>query len=455
MGPSESCVDFGPHPQLWFPFMAQQLGFTHPVLFCIYIAESLVSAKPLNKKAHHHLDGALAFINRRLTNPVTAVDDINIVVVLALIDFSAYLGDYRAAAIHLRGLAEMVRLRGGIDAFRPRPRLYAKLARLDLIQALYSGNGPVFQSRPDPSSSGIDHRSVPAGASSFHPASTHVPNMNPSPPLPQWMRNLHLKNPILLTAFCDLKNLVTSLNATAVSENRISGLDFQTEICSIQYRLLYLQDVSPIHSDEKEEDIIVGECLRLGMLAFLVTTFQIPPTFHIPTRTPTVTGSYPFLARRYREACDALWQHAQTQTQTQTQTQDLKSLWLWLLIIGGLIQVFRIDDDDFRSRWRAVVSLEMSWEEARALLLGDVLWIEAIHDRAGERLFQVMNNVKMGGDNMNGDDDDDDDADENTLPNMKTTTTDVAVAKNRNMKAACAPPLWEVGGWVGVTYKLR
>lgn len=331
-------------------------------------------------------------MNQRLADSATALDDVSIVVVIVLIDFSAYLRDYQAAATHLKGLGEMVRLRGGIDAFRHRTRLFSKLVRLDLIQSLYSGNQPVFP---------VSDKQPPPGTDdnlSFW-ATYEIPHLPPS------VQHLNLSSEVLLAAFTDLKQLVDAVNTETANGRHMHGAAFQDRVCSIQYRLLGLQGVLDVDDDS------VAECLRLAMLAFLATTIHAPLT----------VARYPWLAQRYREACAA----AASLEAGHVHARDLQvgegNLQLWYLMVGALLSVFHIGDDWFRKRWRAEVPSEMTWEEAR-LQLGDVLWIEAIHDWPGERVFRIMNGDWNGGNCEN------------------------AVIRKAEVWA---------GGWAGMTYQLQ
>ena len=129
MGPIEQCVDFGPVNRIWLPWLAKDALFTHPVLFCISIADCLLSQTPLGSKAQYHMCQTLAFLNQRLSNKALALHDTTIFVVIALIVFSTYLRDYKTAMVHMKGLGRMVELRGGLESFRYSPRLYTKLGR--------------------------------------------------------------------------------------------------------------------------------------------------------------------------------------------------------------------------------------------------------------------------------------------------------------------------------------
>jgi len=129
MGPVELCVDFGPAGRIWLPWLAKDVPFTHPVLFCISVADCLLNETPLGAKAQYHMGQTLAFLNQRLSDKALALHDTTIFVVVSIIIFSTYLRDYATAMVHMKGLGRMVELRGGLDSFRYSPRLYTKLSR--------------------------------------------------------------------------------------------------------------------------------------------------------------------------------------------------------------------------------------------------------------------------------------------------------------------------------------
>ena len=159
----------------------------------------------------------------------------------------------------------------------------------------------------------------------------------------------------LVVIFRDLQYFVMLLNTALVSKRRMRDTEFQNFICAIQYRLLQLQGTL---------DDIIGECFRLGMLAFLTTTFQIPGK----------KVRYPYLTSRFRECCTAM----------EADTPQLQELKLWLLMVGS-ISVFSADEQWLRERWPP----GWVWSKARQRLQ-EILWINAIHHEPGRHAFEAM-----------------------------------------------------------------
>ena len=133
--------------------------------------------------------------------------------------------------------------------------------------------------------------------------------------------------------------------------------EFSNIICSIQYRLLQLQD---------RLENVLDETIRLATLAILTTTTRVPGK-----------DRFPHLTRRLRECICAI----------EPATPQLQELVLWILTVGTF-SVFEIDDSWLRERWRAHVP-QLTWPEARRRLR-EILWIEAIHDEPGRRVFEAM-----------------------------------------------------------------
>jgi hypothetical protein len=105
----------------------------HPVLFCISVADCILGQIPLGKKALYHLGETIKLLNERLSDAILSVHDSTIWVVLSLVIFFSYLKDFKTAMVHMEGLGHMIKLRGGLNSFREKPRLYLKLGRLVVL----------------------------------------------------------------------------------------------------------------------------------------------------------------------------------------------------------------------------------------------------------------------------------------------------------------------------------
>ena len=167
------------------------------------------------------------------------------------------------------------------------------------------------------------------------------------------------ENQQLVTIFKDLQRLCNILNAGTIDQQTLPAMEFQDRICSIQYRLLGLQG---------NLESTISEALRLGMLALLATTIQVPGA----------GLRYPYLSRRFQKCCGAI----------ETSEPHLRNLMLWFLTVGA-ISLFGAAEPWLRERWRAEVPSQTTWEEARLRLKG-MMWIDTIHDEPGQSAFERL-----------------------------------------------------------------
>ena len=173
-----------------------------------------------------------------------------------------------------------------------------------------------------------------------------------------------LHDPKLSVIFQDLFSFTALLNTPSSNPScytpPLQDTQYQNYICSIQYRLLRLQD---------KLNSILDEATRLAMLALLTTTFQVAGH----------RAKYPHLERRFREFSRA------------TGTGVPSEVTLWLLIVGAMA-VFRIDGEDaewMAESWRERIPAEWAWDEAHRRLRG-FPWISVLHDEPGRRVFETL-----------------------------------------------------------------
>jgi hypothetical protein len=169
----------------------------------------------------------------------------------------------------------------------------------------------------------------------------------------------------VVSIFSDLQQVSDEIN----HQRRLQDSRSQLALCSIQYRLLTLRGV-PVDT--------FSECLRLGMLVFLTTTFEIPEA---PGQR------FPCLAQRFRDSCSAVLLE-------DPHSETFNALSMWLLVIGG-VSLFGLGDDWLRECWRKVVPGFITWYEARNNLR-KILWIDALHDKLGKEMFDAFTRNDVG-----------------------------------------------------------
>ena len=131
MYPAELGVDFNISQCDWFQWLLQDNAYLQCALFTASASQDLSRQKPITQITYSHLRKAIALLNENLSNTDRAVSlrDSTVSVVLTLTMFSCMINDHAGAKAHILGLQQMVRLRGGIEAFRSNTKLCMKLGR--------------------------------------------------------------------------------------------------------------------------------------------------------------------------------------------------------------------------------------------------------------------------------------------------------------------------------------
>ncbi|KAH8805091.1 hypothetical protein F5884DRAFT_859702 [Xylogone sp. PMI_703] len=351
MYPIAGCIAIEPNMRSWMPWLMQDSAYVYPILFSISIVDCIFARTPLGKRSQYYFDKTLKYIIERLSGSV--LHDSVTMLVMSLVVLYSGIGDFTAAGFHMRGLGQMVRLRGGLESFKKSPRCYIKFARIDLAYALHSGEKPVFLPDEAPGPPNLEGLGPWQGVRTHSSFSLPITTIGPN-------------GMELITTLKDLQQLCHIFNAGVTNHRYPSPTEIQNRICSIQYRLLRLQG---------NLESILTECLRLAMLAFLATTFQVPGT----------EVNYPFLERSFRDCCRGI----------EASTPHLQDLMLWFLMIGAL-SVFRVTEPWLCKRWDAEVPSQMTWEDARERLR-NIMWIDAIHDQPGYHVFKTLNHEEVAG----------------------------------------------------------
>jgi hypothetical protein len=183
-----------------------------------------------------------------------------------------------------------------------------------------------------------------------------------------------LVDPKLGSIFGDLQQVASRINSHWSQNELLQSSAFQPFQDSIQSRLLTLKD---------SLGDTTSECLRLGLLAFLVvTTFRVPDNRSIRANK---ARPYPYLTNGLREACFTI----------EPSTPRLSSLVFWLLTVGAM-SVFDLEDEDWLVlKWtevsKSLPGVRLGWEDAR-IHLESLLWVRRVHDDLGrETYLKLMN----------------------------------------------------------------
>lgn len=161
-----------------------------------------------------------------------------------------------------------------------------------------------------------------------------------------------------------MRHYASLINAAHTTRQRRSTDEYHTTVCSFQYRLLQLSGCL--------EDTL-SECLRLTLLAFLLTTFQ----------NPGIRAKYPYLADCLRASFLAV---------PVVERHRFSELMRWILIVGA-VSVFDVEDEGgwMVQGWMDTVHGEhITWHVVRTGL-EDIMWIDPLQDKLGRMAFEKLN----------------------------------------------------------------
>ncbi|KAM7214902.1 hypothetical protein V8F06_009728 [Rhypophila decipiens] len=371
-------VDFDLGERLWHQWVVQDATYTHPLLFCISASYSILQRAPLGKTALYHLDNTIRSLNQRLADPLLSINDSTTCMVATLVLAFSSLGEHTTARIHMKGLAQITRLRGGLAMFKHCANLIAKVARYDLAAAIHSGDEPVF----------LQDQLAHQGESLEQYSHEHNTTDTVSDTV---IAHLGSQNGAELASLLGrVQSLTHQLNADpSETLKQLSTIETQSLVHLLQYQLLDLRNsfaanhVAPVH-----------KALCLTFLAFLVSASEVSSQ---TGREASAKNSY--LKDSLRESCQAI---ALPQFSGQHAPRDII---LWILLVGA-VTVFKVDtaaisssgapSDDLtwlRARWSAEIEgRTMAWDEVRGKMKG-IAWIDAIHDKPGRRAFEALCSV--------------------------------------------------------------
>ncbi|KAL4924095.1 uncharacterized protein BDV17DRAFT_301291 [Aspergillus undulatus] len=353
MYPIELFLDYDVTTCDWANWLFTDTVYLQCSLFMASTMHDLTLNKSISTKTYSNLRETIIALNKRLStsDQEVALSDSTLAVVITLTMFCCMISDHGGARAHAKGLKMMVKLRGGMQGVMRNRKLYLKLGRVDLIYALNTGSQGLLCTYPVP----------------FTPAFHNLNILGQSNDIELFRRAsiYDTIDPRILSIFREMQHYTALVNAAHATGQRRRIEEFHTAISSFQYRLLQLQG----SVQDK-----VSECLRLALLAFLITTFQFPG----------MRARYPYLADCLRQACRAL---ASLGAMTQGSTEITK----WILIVGG-ISVHDIQTEDWmREMWKAH-SDDAGWETVRAGLK-HILWVDTFQDRIGKITFEDLNKV--------------------------------------------------------------
>ncbi|KAK0250651.1 hypothetical protein B0A54_01534 [Friedmanniomyces endolithicus] len=341
--PLKYTIDFDDAEDSCVPWIFSNMAFAHSVFFATSATNDFRLGRPYTRPTLIHLRRTIRSLNVQLGEDGGHLDDSTIYTIVTLAMLATLVGDLIAVRAHMVGLRRIIELRGGESYFVERPKQHFMLERLDLAWSAYSGAWPNYSCEP------TDWRSAftgPQAASGENNLASMVAKM---------------VDARLSTVFQDFQRLTRLINAYANEDGRLKGDFFQHVLASIQRRLLWLR-FSQVDS--------WSERLRLGMLAYLTTTFQLSGR----------KVSYDYLSARYRLSCQALG--------ASTPPDDMRTLNAWLLFVG-VLSVIEPTESWLRALWDEVTGSVRGWEDMQQQL-ESVLWIGNVQNEAGKSAYETL-----------------------------------------------------------------
>ncbi|KAH8892184.1 hypothetical protein GQ53DRAFT_134586 [Thozetella sp. PMI_491] len=349
-----SLQDFGLKRDLqtsqWHEWLEKDVAYAHSAMALSCVARDCLLGRTPSKTASFHVAKAVAQLNKSLSDPMLALQDSNVAIIINLGAIAAISTDYMTASAHVAGLRLIVRLRGGVDSFKDNPHLISSLCRLDLQLALGLGQ------------QGAIHPSASILTGSFIPVpSNFCPKEDPTSKHEQ---DIHqLMDHRLARVFSDLRLLARQVNDAFSKDYPIPESIVHDGLLSAQYMLFHLE--GQLHT-------IQGECIRM---ALLVSVSSMWATLGARMR-------YTHASRRIQELCHAV----------EISSLQLQELVLWVLMMGLVSSTLDPDEQWVRSLWQLDLT-EMTkgaqWIDVQHRLQG-FIWIDACHDKLGKQHFEAL-----------------------------------------------------------------
>ncbi|KAK4565979.1 hypothetical protein LTR86_003828 [Recurvomyces mirabilis] len=340
--PIELCVDFKTVEGAYIPWLFTDQAFVSSVLFSSSAMYDFLRGRQLTTATLYRLRQTIVLLNARLAWPESQCSDSTLYIVITLAMLAAMFGEKSAAAKHLAGLSRIVELRGGRQFLLRNTKKHYKLSSMDLIWSAHAGSALLFPCDE------LSWSGALVGPRHYNIAQADLEIMPPQ------------TDTKLCKIYDDLSYLSRLLNEAFGRGQKLEGDSFQHWFSSIQSRLVDLK-CPPDDSS--------SECIRLGMIAYLSATFQLPGR----------RMQLQYLASNF---CRALL--------TSFKTSSVSGPLLQWLVVVGVATVFDARDPWIQEAWRSSNPGIESWDEIRAIL-ESVMWISCVHDGPGKQAFTALN----------------------------------------------------------------
>ncbi|KIX04844.1 uncharacterized protein Z518_05715 [Rhinocladiella mackenziei CBS 650.93] len=278
-----------------------------------------------------------------------ALSDPTLAVVVALIHYDRLQGQFHQGMVHFKGLQQLVQLRGGITQLRRKPAIAQKIFRADLEFALQLGSRTWYNVEDVPG-----HEII----SSLREESLREYPVRDS-------RIFRRLNVDFQDVLFDVLSLAWLLNATSKHANRLDGFLLHETITLLGYRIIHLSPLGGSRPVERLENK-----LHLGLITF-VATFLLSITRKLP--------EFCLLSRLLRSA-------AQEDLEEDEENQEVL---LWTLFLGRA-SIFKKSDDSWLIPRMTEITSALGYSNWKDIsrTLRKFPWVNALHDRPGQALWQ-------------------------------------------------------------------
>ncbi|KAH7149049.1 hypothetical protein B0J13DRAFT_295836 [Dactylonectria estremocensis] len=358
MYPIEWCFQQDHTKVCWFRWLLEDHTYLQSVLFMASAFQDLIDAgvtandygsRGFSRRTQSHLGHTIRLLQEKIQDRERQIEDTTMSAVSTLAMVADAAGDSAGFEAHVRGLKDMVRMRGGLVGLEHNRQLQMKLCRIDLGWSIKNG------SKPD----------LYDGQVSWEPflekaLSTNIrPSVRACPSGVE--RTIELWDYRLKNVFTDLQGFSAMANVFIPSHQKLKPELFQEIMLSIQYRLLLLEypvDVRPLE-----------ESIRIGLISFESTL-----VLHTPKLGVKLTSD--FFYHQLRRGIENI----------RAESQEIADLKLWLLLVGSII-VFKGDETWLLDSINELVG-DQPWADVRSRAKR-VMWIDVIHDGPGQHAFDT------------------------------------------------------------------
>jgi Fungal specific transcription factor domain len=122
-------VEFDSANSVWFEYLLSDAPFLHSILWTTQAYFDWIQGTRISEKALIHESKAITLLQERLNHPRIAVRDTTIAVVVNLVLTAALVGQFSTARKHMRGLYQILKLRGGLKQLKGNSQLQIKICR--------------------------------------------------------------------------------------------------------------------------------------------------------------------------------------------------------------------------------------------------------------------------------------------------------------------------------------